>query len=245
MRCKHIIAALRQAHVSELSSNALEQRNREVCSELQEFRAKQEQFECQHAEAAEICQQRLAKASEELDATQRECWRERELVARSECMLSEVRRAHADELVRVAEELGREDSEHVRMLADRDSEISRLLNLVRQSHMGAKDHHGKPDQIWERRLSEAEQNQVAGLEFAAKYQAACDLAEKSLKECRQELVSEIRCAQGFQSHACGIDEELARARSSIVSAELVAEERRTEELRIQVQCTEGIAAVRV
>lgn len=227
LRCQQAVESLRQAHAEELSGHELEQRNLRIAGELREATEEQQRLRARCTAEEEAARRRLAALASELRASEQECLHERELVYKSEYALNEVRSAHADELARVAEDLGREGTESAEALLERDTEIRRLRSSAEE--------HARTVAAWERRLAEADRDHSASLEYAARVQMDADLAAKSLQECRHELAAEQKGVQGLQARARAAAAELDRVRASAAAAELAAEARRSQALQVQVE----------
>merc|ERR1719291_855470 len=188
----------------------MEQHRLRIAGELREATDEQRRLRARCADEEEAAQRRLAALAAELRASEHECWHERELVLKSEHALSEVRGAHADELARVAEDLGREGTERAEALLERDAEIRRL-------RAGAEE-HARAGVAWERRLAEAERDHNASLEYAARVQLDADIAAKSLQECRHELAAEPRRTQALQVQVEHREQQEVEARAAVAEA---------------------------
>jgi len=89
------------------------------------------------------------------------------------------------------------------------------------------------NEVWQRRIAEAEARGAAGVDLATRAKVDGQRAQDALKACRRELEEEQHCAQELQEQIRSSAEGLRKACAVAAQAELVAEQCKVEELRMQ------------
>lgn len=188
------------------------------------------------SEAEDTWSARVARVKRELQTARHEVELERSSLstvrAVSDRALAEAREASNEELSRMA-------SRQAELLEARSAELDKARDAARAAQEEAGRRAFDTEEVWQRRVAEAEARGAAGVDLATKAQVDGQRAKAALEVCRQELEEERRLTEELRGRERASAEGLRQACAVAAQAEMVAEACKTEEMRMQAASSHG------